>query len=438
MTSVDKRSSNGSQHSAEKGEQPPHRGGGISWTVTAFFLIAQMAGAGFLSLPGALRDTGWTGLLMMLVFCGLVGYSGTRLGVCWVILEERWPERYLKEARQPYMEIAERSYGMIGRRLAVVCVVVTLIGATTVQLVLLATFLQPLAPALSQCWYTMIFGAALVPFTWLGTPKDFWQASVMAVVATVVAIVVVIVELLLNNTMSSDVQYPNPTVATFSLGFGAILFAFGGASVFPTIQNDMADRTLFWKSITVGFAGILSLYLPVMIVAYTVLGSSVSGNILQDVPQNTVVTVAIGFEMINLFGTYLITFNPVAQAFEEMCNVPPAFGIKRVLVRSGVVLLEIFIGLAIPDFGDILTLAGGSTITLCSFILPPLMYMRLVDNCENPKWPKRTIPLWERVLLWEIIVIGTAGGLCTTVTALIGIISKGLDGSCLVNWDLQA
>ena len=59
-----------------------------------------------------------------------------------------------------------------------------------------------------------------------------------------------------------------------------------------------------------------------MIVAYTILGSNVSGNVLQDVPQNTVVTVAIGFEMINLFGTYLITFNPVAQAFEEMGNVP--------------------------------------------------------------------------------------------------------------------
>jgi len=414
------------------------RRGGMSWTTTAYFLVAQMAGAGFLSLPGALRDTGWLGVPMMFVCCVLVGYSGTRLGVCWVILEERWPEMYLGGARQPYMEIAERSFGKAGRMVAVVCVVVTLIGATTVQLVLLATFLQPLLPALSQCSYTLIFGGLLIPFTWLGTPKDFWQASVVAVTATTVAIVVVIVELCLNNSMSPYVQYPNPTVGSFSLGFGAILFAFGGASVFPTIQNDMADRALFGKSVAAGFAGILSLYLPVMLVAYTLLGSGVSGNILQDVPQNTVVNIAIVFEMVNLYGTFLITFNPVAQAFEEICKVSKSFGIGRVAVRSSIVLFEVFIGLAIPDFGDILTLVGGSTVTLCSFVLPPLMYMRLVDHCEDPKWPKRTIPLWERVLLWEIIALGCLGGACTTVTALIGIITRGLTGSCFVDFNLQA
>lgn len=31
---------------------------GLSWKMTAYFLIAQMAGAGFLSLPMALNNTG--------------------------------------------------------------------------------------------------------------------------------------------------------------------------------------------------------------------------------------------------------------------------------------------------------------------------------------------------------------------------------------------
>ena len=112
------------------------------------------------------------------------------------------------------------------------------------------------------------------------------QASVVAVVATFIAILVVFIELFVDQVCQMEisdnvayhfdilqiqifvnpplfslqiddsyVQYPNPTFASFSLGFGAILFAFGGASSFPTIQNDMQDRSMFWKSVVVGFLG---------------------------------------------------------------------------------------------------------------------------------------------------------------------------------------
>lgn len=48
-------------------------------------------------------------------------------------------------------------------------------------------------------------------------------------------------------------DYRNPTVFTFALGFSGILFAFGGAAVFPTIQNDMADSSLIIRSVVVAF-----------------------------------------------------------------------------------------------------------------------------------------------------------------------------------------
>ena len=58
--------------------------------------------------------TGWIGLPILIIFCGSVAFAGTRLGHCWVILEERWPE-YRNPARQPYMEIAFRAFGKPGR-----------------------------------------------------------------------------------------------------------------------------------------------------------------------------------------------------------------------------------------------------------------------------------------------------------------------------------
>jgi amino acid permease len=49
-----------------------------------------------------------------------------------------------------------------------------------------------------------------------------------------------------------------------------------------------------------------------------------------------------------------------------------------------------FTASSIPQFGKILSLIGGSTVTLMTFVLPPIFYFRLSaqTDAEN-KWPKR-------------------------------------------------
>ena len=81
------------------------------------------------------------------------------------------------------------------------------------------------------------------------------QASVLAVFATFVTIIVILIQLYKDIPLHDNPQYPNPGLAKFSLGFSGILFAFGGVSVFPTLQNDMHDRKQWWKSVLVAFSG---------------------------------------------------------------------------------------------------------------------------------------------------------------------------------------
>ena len=52
-----------------------------------------------------------------------------------------------------------------------------------------------------------------------------------------------------------DATHASPTFETLFLGMSSLLFSFGGASSFPTIQNDMSDRTQFGRSITYGYVG---------------------------------------------------------------------------------------------------------------------------------------------------------------------------------------
>lgn len=60
---------------------------------------------------------GWIGPVLLLVISLVACYSGTRLGACWTILEERYPDIYPKHlhTRNPYTCIAQRALGNWGR-----------------------------------------------------------------------------------------------------------------------------------------------------------------------------------------------------------------------------------------------------------------------------------------------------------------------------------
>lgn len=409
--------------------------GGLGMAMAGLMLVAQMAGAGFLSLPLALANCGWFGVVLMLVFCVAVGFSGTRLGQCWVIMEQRWPHLYSGVSRQPYMDIAGVSMGKAGRIFALVSVFLTLYGVSTVFLILIAAFMQDLVPQLSSCEWLLVFGAAMLPFTWLGTPKDFWQASIVAAASTALACLVIFVELLIEASDYPEPHFSNPTIFTFAKGFAAILFAFGGASVFPTIQNDMANRALFGRSVALAFLGLLVMYLPVTVAGYAVMGQGVESNILLNVDTSkAVIKVAIVMEVFNLIGTYIITSNPVFQLFEEVLGVENRFGWRRCTLRSVVVGVQILIGLAVPSFDLIVNLIGATSVPICSFILPGIMYLRLADMKGD--WEKRFVPLWERTLLILIVSVGVVGSIVSTVSSVIDLIDPDNMGkSCFVNFE---
>ncbi|ROT80809.1 hypothetical protein C7M84_000446 [Penaeus vannamei] len=157
-------------------------------------------------------------------------------------------------------------------------------------------------------------------------------------------------------------HFPSPTFSSFFLGFGSILFALGGASIFPTVQNDMRDRSQFGSSVIVAFL---------------------------------------------------------------------KFGPKRCIARSCVMAVIILTGLAVPDFGKILDLIGGSSVTLMSFILPPLCYIRLCNAELTAGVKHRDLARWERILLITIIVVGAVGGVASTYSALKEILGpKAFSHNC--------
>ncbi|XP_078485499.1 uncharacterized protein LOC100185142 isoform X1 [Ciona intestinalis] len=396
-------------------EIPTPQRKGLGVFVASVFIVGTMCGSGILALPKAMVDAGWAGIGLLIV-CGLISaFTGSILGKCWTILRMRYPEYEDQYIPDPYPTIGFRAAGRVGRFATRFCIIATLYGGATVYLLLIAGNISNLIESLGHveihaCYWILIITAVLIPFTWLGTPKDFWQAAIMAAVTTGIGGLLATVALIVMEPTTPPATHSNPTFNSFFNAFGTILFAFGGASVFPTIQVDMKQPDMFPKSVVIGIicecwntnspphTAVLATYLPICVAGLVVLGDNMThDNILDELAKTWLLYSVIILITSHLLMAFLIVVNPINQDLEGYFNIPDKFSIKRCLVRTSVMLSMLFVALSVPHFGVILSLVGGTTVTATNFIFPPLFYLMLSRQLtasdapgELPNFPGKT------------------------------------------------
>lgn len=437
------------------GEEAMIKANGLSLVTATFFLAGTMAGTGVLALASAMVQSGVVELFLIAFFSVSAAFVGTKLGICWVILEERWPE-FREQVRAPYPSIAEKAVGPWGRKVAAVTIGITLYGGGCVFLVLIGNFVHNIAEysgydGMSSCLWMVVFAAALTPLCFPGTPNDFWPLAVGALGTTVAACLCVMIKMSIdvnnvsqanescyfdftNHTGAFEVQHKAPTFDGFFKAFSTTMFAFAGAPNFPTIQSDMKDRRQFFTAVLIAMAILLVIYAPMAAVGYFQLGDLVKDNIIESLCDGGVKVAAEALLLAHLISAFPIVVNPNNQLLEEMMGFPKNFTWKRAVFRTLIVMALLFISESVPSFGSILDLVGGSTVTLLTFVFPPFFYMRLVDmGAQNPDWKQRTIPLYDRLYCWFIIIVGAAGGIVSTVYAVISIVDTNFVEPCYVS-----
>uniref|UniRef100_A0A915DTY9 Amino acid transporter transmembrane domain-containing protein n=1 Tax=Ditylenchus dipsaci TaxID=166011 RepID=A0A915DTY9_9BILA len=224
----------------------------------------------------------------------------------------------------------------------------------------------------------LIVALLFLPLTFLKSPQDFWGAVVTAMFTTAMAVILIVVGASLDyGTCATDREMPSLKFTNVFLAFGTLLFAYGGHGCIPTIQHDMKKPFEFTKSCILAFTIIAMLYLPVCIAGYLTYGDSIRDSIINSV-QITWIQQGVNMAItLHCFLSLTIMFNPLMQEAEVVFNVPQAFGIKRVIVRTGVMAAVIIVAETVPSFGPLLDLVGASTMTFTSLILPCVFYLCL-------------------------------------------------------------
>jgi len=418
-------------------------GHGLGLFMAIIFLSGEMAGVGVLALPGSMVDTGPYGLALLIYFTINAMFVGTRLGLCWIMIEEQFPE-FKEGCRDPYMVIADKAVGKVGRHITSACIVLTLYGTGCALIVLMSTFMQNILGDVwvggTSCVWMFIIAALMAPLCWLGTPADFWFVAVGALVSTVVGCVIVMVKegldvndesscLWTNVTGVPEFPAKHPTPSSpldFGKAFSSIMFAFAGASTFPTIQADMKDKSQFPKAAVMAMTVLMIIYVPMASVGYFLLGDLLEGSVVDSLCDGPVKVVVEVLFLIHLISAFPILMNPPSQFFEGLLKIPSNFCWQRVVYRTLVIGVLLLLALSLPSFDAILNLIGSSTITALNFVFPPFFYMRLVDKSE-----KRSMHWGVRLYCWHMMVVGTGGGAMSfykSVTTIAEDLSNG--GNC--------
>ncbi|KIH66424.1 hypothetical protein ANCDUO_03247 [Ancylostoma duodenale] len=152
-------------------------------------------------------------------------------------MQKRWP-KYLKTCRSPYAEMAQRAIGGKASLLAHAMIQITLFGGASVFSLLAARNISDLLH---------LFGASL---------HFCLQVSIGAALSTTVAVILILVGTSIDvPTCFQAASYAEVTPRQFTLGFGTIVFAYGGHPVFPTIQHDMRQPRHFSKAVMLSYIG---------------------------------------------------------------------------------------------------------------------------------------------------------------------------------------
>lgn len=110
-------------------------------------------------------------------------------------------------------------------------------------------------------------------------------------------------------------------------------------------------------------------------------GTAVAPKILDNMSSDLIVKSAYVFITAHVVMAYPIPLNPVSLQLERILGVDKMSGrqelLNRVVLRTGLVLLTVFIASVVPYFGDILQLVSSLSIVIAAFIFPPLFYYLL-------------------------------------------------------------
>lgn len=559
---------------------------------TTFLIFSEMCGGGVLALPYAFSQSGWAFGLSFLILGALASaFTGKILSDCFLNLphnryarlEENDKKKnvfsnrarvhdayemmsdYEKEFNvemkddkysnimsdtatshfndnikmiTQYSEIAKHAFGKAGVIIVCFCQICTLVGASIVFLILIATNIQVMIPSLfsqfeediAKIFWILIVAACCWPLFIFRTTKDIKWTAILGTIGTLGAVITLIVytivlmtnnrqninhqimnsnngtndynttmitgntdieTITINSSISSIVQntasnnrlnvsmavenkflssvgisdtpkgpksggiydatngpklsktsiktqspvnyYDNSTEKCCGLlsksmkiaeSYGIILFSYGGHSLFPTLQRDMNDPKQFTKAMLFAYIAIFAIYILISSLVYAAFEDNVEKDLVRNFAKYPIVfEITTSMISLHLFVTIVLLLNPIMRMLEEFVLKNQSFRnnecvsiTKRFGLRSALFLVVIIVAIVFRNmFSEILSLIGATSMSMLTFIMPSLCYLKIFKI--KPKGKECIIFALHSLC----IIIGIIAALCSTTASIANL-----------------
>ena len=312
---------------------------GLSMTTAIFFVVGDVIGAGVVALPYAMKLVGWFGVPMFLFCSILMCYCGILLAKACAKMMAHIDRTNL---RDPYPRLGLEATGRGGKYITTFALAINQVLTCIVFILLAGEIFLELFPSSPwdhlpyrnqlRIWFCAC-GVFLLPFTFLGTPKDFQGIGFLAMVTSGLAVIMIAIMLGYISAFPVDNDKSlKMTGEGFLHSFGTVLFGFGGVSIFPTIQNDMKDPESFVTSISIGYFIVAFIYIATPLMAYIVLGDLIREDLLTTFSYlelyyskhlfRTLCMAAQALICGHVLCAFVLNMNPIYQQFEGIIGIP--------------------------------------------------------------------------------------------------------------------
>ncbi|KAJ0753659.1 putative amino acid transporter, transmembrane domain-containing protein [Helianthus annuus] len=387
-----------------------------SFLNTCFNGLNALSGVGIITVPYALAAGGWLSLLLLFTIAISTFYTGLLIKRC----------MDTDPTIRSYPDIGDRAFGKTGRIIVLILINMELYLVATGFLIMEGDNLSNMFPQMdfdilgihvsSKKSFVIIVAAIILPTTWLNNMRLLSYISASGVLASLIVLGSVLWVGVFDGV---GLQEKGRLVSWNGMPSAISLYAFcyGVHPVLPTLYTSMRNKHQFSKVLLLCFVFSTVTYSSMAVIGYLMFGSKVESQVTLSLPTDkTSSRVAIFTTLVTPILKYALLVTPIVDSIKE--RLLYSFNTKKysLLIKTSLVITTVVVAIALPFFGDLMSLVGALLIVAASSILPSLCYLKISGTYK--------IFGLELVLIGFIVLIGILVAIMGTYTALADILRK--------------
>jgi vesicular inhibitory amino acid transporter len=393
---------------------------------TIFNSVNVLVGVGLLTLPLALKYSGWVIGMIFLAWSAVVtAYTAKLLAKCLDV----------DSSLITFADLAYVSFGNKARIAVSILFSLELLAACVALVVLFADSMDALISGYGVLTWKIVCGVILIPLSFLPL-RMLSFTSILGVMSCFGITIAVWADGLIKSDAPGSIREPMTQYLfpenwmTIPLSFGLLMSPWGGHSVFPNIYRDMRHPYKYRRGVNITYMFTYAVDVGMACAGILMFGDGVNEEITNNIfrtagyPPGLSVFIAICIAIIPLtkvplnarpiVSTLEVLFGLDTRAMAVSSSLNGMSGLSRglfkVLLRVITIITFVVIAIVFPSFDRIMTLLGSVACFSICIILPLAFHLKLFG---------KDIGKAEKTMNWVLIIFSTIMAIISTGFACI-------------------